>query len=68
MEKYLETGGENTERELKNKANYCRFTEGELDRVDQLYRAVQQELGLFHNFSSRQIDGWVKPAPWPGCQ
>lgn len=67
MEKYLETGDNNVEHEMMNKANFCRFTEEERDKADQLYRQVRQERGLFHDFSCRQIGGYQKPAPWAGC-
>lgn len=67
LEKYRATGDGKVEREMLNKANYCKFTEDERDKADQMYRQVREELGLFCNFSSRQVGGYQKPEPWPGC-
>jgi hypothetical protein len=67
LERYLETGAESHEAEAKKKVFWCRFNEKELDRAEQLYRGIRKERGLFCNFSSRQIGGYEKPAPWPGC-
>lgn len=67
MEKYLETGSNNDQHYLMNKANYCRFSEEERDAADQIYRHVRKERGLFCDFSSRQIGGYQKSQPWAGC-
>lgn len=67
MNKYLETGSGQDDHDLKNQAHRCRFTTEELEEADRLYRAVRKERGEFFNFSSRQIGGYEKPAPWPGC-
>ena len=67
MARYLEAGDNNSEHEMKNKVSYCRFTPEELEEAEQVYRQVRKELGLFHDFSSHQIGGYQKPAPWPGC-
>ena len=69
LQKYRETEGSanQVDHDLRNQAHRCRFSEEELDEAELIFREVLKGRGEFCDFSSRQIGGYIKPAPWPGC-